>query len=162
MHNFIPGCMLLGNVCPSGHSFTYRCMISIYRISSIRRLGINQQIVYCVPGVNLNVEFPRSLERITSTPPGVGSEICRESNRGKTVCASLIKVKHLIFSLKLVQYYPRMHASVKTGVCCSNATLLLSQLKTGRCFTDFYLPYFCFDCRRLVHTVTSACQFDQP
>ena len=35
----------------------------VYRISSIRRLGVNQQIVYCVPdikrsrGVNLNVEF---------------------------------------------------------------------------------------------------------
>ena len=53
------------------------CSSCIYRISSIRRLGVNQQIVYCVPGVkrsrgvNLNVEFCRRLECITSTPPGV-------------------------------------------------------------------------------------------
>ena len=48
-----------------------------YRISLIRRLGVNQQIVCCVPGVkrsrglNLNVEFCRRLERSTSIPPGV-------------------------------------------------------------------------------------------
>ena len=59
------------------HSFTYRRMISIYRISSIRHLGINQQIVCCVPdinrsrGINLNIEFSRCLERITSAPPSV-------------------------------------------------------------------------------------------
>ena len=48
-----------------------------YSISSISCLGVNQQIVSCLPGikrstgVNLNVEFWRRLERITSTPPGV-------------------------------------------------------------------------------------------
>ena len=42
-----------------------------YRISSIRRLGVNQQIVCCLPGVNLNIEFCRRLERIMSTQPGV-------------------------------------------------------------------------------------------
>ena len=52
----------------------YKCN---YRISSIRCLGINHQIVCCVPGVkrsrgiNLKVEFCRRLEPITSTTPGV-------------------------------------------------------------------------------------------
>ena len=51
--------------------------IYMYLIFSIRRLGVNQQIVCCVPdvtrsrSVNLNVEFCRLLEPITSTPPGV-------------------------------------------------------------------------------------------
>ena len=55
------------------------CMCSLYSnycISSIRRLGVNQQLVCCVPGVkrstgvNLKVEFCRHLERITTAPPG--------------------------------------------------------------------------------------------
>ena len=70
-------------------------VVGWYCISSIRRLGVNQQIVCCMPGVkrskgiNLNVEFCRRLDRITFTPPGVKwtevSKMWRASNRGKTV-----------------------------------------------------------------------------
>ena len=127
MHYFFPGRKLLGNVCPyrPTHSFTYRCMISVYHISLIRCLDVNQQIVCCMPGIkrstgiNLNVEIWRRLERITSTPPGVkraqASKMCRASNRGKTVCASPVKVVS-IFSLKLVKF---------TSSICQNWRLLI-------------------------------------
>ena len=72
-----------------------------FRISSIRRLGVDQQIVCCVPGVkrsrgvNLNVEFRRRLERIlcplpTASKRAEASKTCRASNRRKWMIENLV------------------------------------------------------------------------